>query len=48
MALHLRQVFRKLGIASRYELIRIVIERAADGGDPARLATLTRVAILAT
>ena len=27
---HLRQVFRKLNIASRYELTRIVIEQAAD------------------
>jgi DNA-binding NarL/FixJ family response regulator len=31
VAAHLRQAFRKLGIASRVELARIVIERAADG-----------------
>jgi DNA-binding NarL/FixJ family response regulator len=30
VAHHLRQVFRKLNIASRYELTRIVIEQAAD------------------
>jgi DNA-binding CsgD family transcriptional regulator len=30
VAHHLRQAFRKLHIASRYELTRIVIERAAD------------------
>jgi DNA-binding CsgD family transcriptional regulator len=28
---HLRQAFRKLSIASRVELTRIVIEHAADG-----------------
>jgi DNA-binding NarL/FixJ family response regulator len=39
VAHHLRQVFRKLSIASRIELARIVIEQAADG--PAQLATLT-------
>jgi DNA-binding CsgD family transcriptional regulator len=32
VAHHLRQAFRKLSIASRVELTRIVIERAADGG----------------
>ena len=31
VAHHLRQAFRKLSITSRYELTRIVIERAADG-----------------
>ena len=31
VAHHLRQAFRKLGIASRVELARIVIEHAADG-----------------
>jgi DNA-binding CsgD family transcriptional regulator len=31
VAHHLRQSFRKLSIASRYELTRIVIEQAADG-----------------
>jgi len=31
VAHHLRQAFRKLSIASRHELIRIVIERAAGG-----------------
>ena len=31
VAYHLRQSFRKLSIASRVELARIVIERAADG-----------------
>jgi len=31
VAHHLRQAFRKLSIASRYELTRIVIEQAADG-----------------
>ena len=31
VAHHLRQAFRKLSIASRYELTRIVIERGADG-----------------
>ncbi|HJY59473.1 MAG TPA: LuxR C-terminal-related transcriptional regulator, partial [Streptosporangiaceae bacterium] len=36
VAHHLRQAFRKLSIASRYELTRIVIEQAADG--PAQLA----------
>ena len=30
VACHLRQAFRKLSIASRYELTRIVIEQAAD------------------
>ena len=30
-AYHLCQAFRKLSIAARYELTRIVIERAADG-----------------
>jgi DNA-binding CsgD family transcriptional regulator/tetratricopeptide (TPR) repeat protein len=39
VAHHLRQAFRKLSIASRVELARIVIEQAADG--PAQLATLT-------
>ncbi|HMD26047.1 MAG TPA: hypothetical protein VKH61_18255, partial [Streptosporangiaceae bacterium] len=38
VAHHLRQAFRKLHIASRYELTRIVIEQAADG--PAHLALL--------
>jgi DNA-binding CsgD family transcriptional regulator/tetratricopeptide (TPR) repeat protein len=37
VAHHLRQAFRKLSIASRVELARIVIEHAADG--PAQLAT---------
>jgi DNA-binding CsgD family transcriptional regulator len=31
VAHHLRQAFRKLSVASRYELTRIVIDRAADG-----------------
>jgi DNA-binding CsgD family transcriptional regulator len=31
VAHHLRQAFRKLGIASRVELTRIVIEEATDG-----------------
>ena len=31
VAYHLCQAFRKLSIASCYELTRIVIERAADG-----------------
>jgi DNA-binding CsgD family transcriptional regulator len=31
VAYHLRQAFRRLGIASRVELARIVIEQAADG-----------------
>ena len=31
VAHHLRQTFRKLGIGSRYELTRIVIEQAPDG-----------------
>jgi DNA-binding CsgD family transcriptional regulator len=31
VAHHLRQAFRKLAIASRVELTRIVIEHAADG-----------------
>jgi DNA-binding NarL/FixJ family response regulator len=39
VAHHLRQAFRKLSIASRVELTRIVIEQAADG--PAQSATLT-------
>jgi len=39
VAHHLRQVFRKLSIASRVELTRIVIEQAADG--PTQSATLT-------
>ena len=39
VAHHLRQAFRKLSIASRYELTRIVIEQAADG--PAQLALPT-------
>ena len=39
VAHHLRQAFRKLSIASRVELARIVIERAGD--DPGGLATLT-------
>jgi DNA-binding CsgD family transcriptional regulator len=34
VAHHLRQAFRKLSIASRVELTRIVIEQAADGPDP--------------
>ena len=34
VAHHLHQAFRKLTIASRYELARIVIEQAAD--DPAQ------------
>ena len=38
VAHHLRQAFRKLSIASRYELTRIVIEQAADG--PAQVALL--------
>ncbi len=38
VAHHLRQAFRKLSIASRVELARIVIEQAADGA--ARLAAL--------
>ena len=38
VAHHLRQAFRKLSIASRYELTRLVIEQAADG--PAQLALL--------
>ncbi len=51
VAHHLRQMFRKLNIASRYELTRIVIEQAAGGSQvlqrprpvqvPGRLATLT-------
>jgi hypothetical protein len=36
---HLRQAFRKLSIASRVELTRIVIEQAGNG--PGGLATLT-------
>ena len=36
VAHHLRQAFRKLEIASRYELTRIVIEQAADDAGPAR------------
>jgi len=36
VAHHLRQAFRKLGIASRVELTRIVIERTAE--EPARSA----------
>ena len=39
VAHHLRQAFRKLSIASRVELTRIVIEQAGDG--PGGLATLT-------
>ena len=35
VAHHLRRAFRKLSIASRVELARIVIEQAADGA-PAR------------
>jgi DNA-binding CsgD family transcriptional regulator len=31
VAHHLRQAFRKLSIASRVELTRIVIEQAGDG-----------------
>jgi DNA-binding CsgD family transcriptional regulator len=31
VACHLRQAFRRLGISSRVELARIVIEQAADG-----------------
>ena len=38
VAHHLRQAFRKLSIASRYELTRIVIEQAADG--PAQLTPI--------
>ena len=38
VAHHLRQTFRKLSIASRYQLTRLVIEQAADG--PAQLALL--------
>ena len=38
VAHHLRQAFRKLSIASRYELTRIVIEQTADS--PAHLALL--------
>jgi DNA-binding CsgD family transcriptional regulator len=41
VAHHLRQAFRKLSIASRYELTRIVIEQAAGDAGPAGLATLT-------
>jgi DNA-binding CsgD family transcriptional regulator len=36
VAHHLRQAFRKLGIASRVELARIVIERTPQ--EPARSA----------
>jgi hypothetical protein len=39
VAHHLRQAFRKLSIASRVELTRIVIEQAAD--DPGGLPTST-------
>jgi len=39
VAHHLRQAFRKLSIASRVELTRIVIKQAADS--PTHLATLT-------
>jgi DNA-binding CsgD family transcriptional regulator len=39
VAHHLRNAFRKLGIASRYELTRIVVERAADAAGSVRLAT---------
>ena len=39
VAHHLRQAFRKLSIASRYELTRIVIQQAGDG--PGGLPTLT-------
>jgi DNA-binding NarL/FixJ family response regulator len=39
VAHHLRQAFRKLSIASRVELTRIVIEQAA--GSPPQLATFT-------
>jgi DNA-binding NarL/FixJ family response regulator len=35
VAHHLRQSFRKLSIASRYELTRIVIEQAANSTGPA-------------
>ena len=35
VAHHLRQAYRKLSIASRVELARIVIERAADGSQSA-------------
>ena len=38
VAHHLRQAFRKLSIASRVELTRIVIEQA--GGGPGGLATI--------
>ena len=31
VAYHLRQTFLKLSVASRWELTRVVIERAADG-----------------
>ena len=41
VAHHLRQAFRKLSIASRVELARIVIEQTADGARPGELATLT-------
>ena len=41
VAHHLRQAFRKLSIASRVELTRIVIEQAVDGAGPGELATLT-------
>jgi DNA-binding NarL/FixJ family response regulator len=41
VAHHLRQAFRKLSIASRVELTRVVIEHAADGARPGELATLT-------
>jgi len=41
VAHHLRQAFRKLSIASRVELTRIVIEHAGDGARPGELATST-------
>jgi DNA-binding CsgD family transcriptional regulator len=43
VAHHLRQAFRKLSIASRVELTRVVIEQAADG--PAQLALLVAGAV---
>jgi len=43
VAHHLRQTFRKLSIASRVELTRIVIEQAADSSPPAATAPELRL-----
>jgi DNA-binding CsgD family transcriptional regulator len=46
VAFYLRQIFRKLGIGSRVELDRIVVERsAAEGHNPARFGQGERMTV---